>query len=106
MKKLLSLVLAVVMVLGLVACGGDTPATTAPNGSTPAETTAPAADATYTYNYALAEFPTNWNTTPTRPLPMRRSWTTSPPVSMSSTTTRPRMVTPWSTAWPWAIPSM
>ena len=57
MKKLLSLVLAVVMVLGLVACGGgNTPETTAP-----VETTTPAVAGTYTYNYALAEFPTNWN---------------------------------------------
>ena len=57
MKKLLSLVLAVVMVLGLVACGGgNTPETTAP-----AETNAPEVAGTYTYNYALAEFPTNWN---------------------------------------------
>ena len=56
MKKLLSLVLAVVMVLGLVACGGgNTPETTAP-----AETT-PTVAGTYTYNYAMAEFPTNWN---------------------------------------------
>ena len=31
MKKLLSLVLAVIMVLGLVACGGNTPETTAPD---------------------------------------------------------------------------
>ena len=57
MKKLLSLVLAVVMVLGLVACGGgNTSETTAP-----VETTTPAVEGTYTYNYALAEFPTNWN---------------------------------------------
>ena len=49
MKKLLSLVLAVVMVLGLVACGGNAPETTAPAApveTTPAapETTAPAAE--------------------------------------------------------------
>ncbi|MBR7178725.1 MAG: hypothetical protein IKD27_04300, partial [Oscillospiraceae bacterium] len=57
MKKLLALVLAVVMVLGLVACGTPAPETTgAP------ETTTPAVAGTYTYNYALAEFPTNWNT--------------------------------------------
>ena len=49
MKKLLSLVLAVVMVLGLVACGGNAPETTAPaapvetNPAAP-ETTAPAAE--------------------------------------------------------------
>ena len=46
MKKLLALVLAVVMVLGLVACGGNAPETTAPAETTPSapETTAPAAD--------------------------------------------------------------
>ena len=41
MKKLLALVLAVVMVLGMVACGNTTPETTAP-----AETTTPAAPET------------------------------------------------------------
>ena len=43
MKKLIALLLACVMVLGLVACGGNAPETTAPAGgeSTP-ETTAPA----------------------------------------------------------------
>ena len=49
MKKIIALVLALVMVLGLVACGGEKPAeTTAPNAgneSTPVETTAPAAEA-------------------------------------------------------------
>ena len=45
MKKLIALLLACVMVLGLVACGGtDTPATEAPKADTPA-TEAPAADA-------------------------------------------------------------
>ena len=48
MKKLIALLLACVMVLGLVACGGNAPETTAPNAggeTTPAapETTAPAA---------------------------------------------------------------
>lgn len=39
MKKLLSLILAVVMVLGLVACGNDSPETTgAPAGSNPTDT--------------------------------------------------------------------
>ena len=57
MKKLLSLVLAVVMVLGLVACGGNGGSET----TAPTETTTPAVAGTYTYNYALAEFPTNWN---------------------------------------------
>ena len=57
MKKLLSLVLAVVMVRGLVACGGNGGSET----TAPVETTTPAVEGTYTYNYALAEFPTNWN---------------------------------------------
>ena len=57
MKKLLSLVLAVVMVLGLVACGGNGGSET----TAPVETTTPTVAGTYTYNYALAEFPTNWN---------------------------------------------
>ena len=50
MKKIIALVLALVMVMGLVACGGNAPETTAPvagNETTPAapETTAPAAEA-------------------------------------------------------------
>ena len=40
MKKLIALLLACVMVLGLVACGGNAPETTAPSdGTTPAEST-------------------------------------------------------------------
>ena len=40
MKKLIALLLACVMVLGLVACGGNAPETTAPaDGTTPAEST-------------------------------------------------------------------
>ena len=57
MKKLLSLVLAVVMVLGLVACGGG-------NGSEtkPSETTPPAVEApTYTLNYYTSALGTVWN---------------------------------------------
>lgn len=45
MKKILAMLLAVVMLLGLVACGNDAPETTAPvagGESTPAETTTPA----------------------------------------------------------------
>ena len=56
MKKLLSLVLAVVMVFGLVACGG--------NGSEtkPTETTPPAVEApTYTLNYYTEALGTVWN---------------------------------------------
>ncbi len=47
MKKLIALVLAMVMVLGLVACGApatNTPDTTAANNEAPADTTAAAAD--------------------------------------------------------------
>ena len=43
MKKLIAMLLACVMVLGLVACGGNTPETTAPADNTP-ETTAPVAE--------------------------------------------------------------
>ena len=57
MKKLLALILAVVMVLGLAACGGNGGSET----TAPVETTTPTVAGTYTYNYALAEFPTNWN---------------------------------------------
>ena len=58
MKKLLSLVLAVVMVFGLVACGNGGSETTAPAGSDPA-VAGDAASYTYkTYSTALA---TNWN---------------------------------------------
>ena len=60
-KKLLALLLAVVMVIGVFAgCNTETPdATKGTEGTTPA--TEPTAPATYTYNYALSEFPTNWN---------------------------------------------
>lgn len=61
MKKLIALLLAVVMVFGLVACGGDkTPETTAPSGeTTPVETT-PVAD-TYTWKDSVSTLATNWN---------------------------------------------
>ena len=39
MKKILAMLLALVMVMGLVACGGNAPETTAPAESTPAEST-------------------------------------------------------------------
>ena len=56
MKKLLSLVLAVVMVLGLVACGGGNTETK------PVETTPPAVEApTYTLNYYTSALGTVWN---------------------------------------------
>ena len=59
MKKLLALLLAAVMVLSMAACsnnqGNDDP-TAGTDG-----TTAPAGEATYTYNTALSVFPTNWN---------------------------------------------
>ena len=61
MKKFLAMLLALTMVLSLAACGGDkAPETSAPADGTEG-TEAVASDATYTYNYALAEFPTNWN---------------------------------------------
>ena len=44
MKKLIAMLLACVMVLGLVACGGNAPETTAPAGESTPETTAPAAE--------------------------------------------------------------
>ena len=55
MKKILSLILAAVMLLSLAACGGDgvdtTPATNAPtNAPTDAPTNPPAADEVYTYS--------------------------------------------------------
>ena len=60
MKKLIALLLALTMVLALAACGNNAPAETT---AAPAETEAPVveAPATYTYNTALSEFPTNWN---------------------------------------------
>ena len=59
MKKLLSLVLAVVMVFGLVACGGNGGSET----TAPAETTAPVAGeaASYTYKSYMSALGTNWN---------------------------------------------
>ena len=55
-KKLLALLLAVVMVFGLVACGETTTETTAPVETTPVETTAPVANEPsaeqYTVDYA------------------------------------------------------
>ena len=69
MKKFLAMLLVLVMALSLVACGQpDTPDTTPstnPNNDTnptnpSTEPTEPVVK-TYTYNYALAEFPTNWN---------------------------------------------
>jgi len=63
MKKLIALLLAMVMVLSLAACGNNAPAETTEAPTAPAETEAPVveAPATYTYNSALSEFPTNWN---------------------------------------------
>ena len=59
MKKLLSLVLAVVMVFGLVACGGNGGSET----TAPAETNAPVAGeaASYTYKSYMSALGTNWN---------------------------------------------
>ena len=48
MKKLIALLLACVMVLGLVACGGNAPETTAPaDGTTPAESTPAVSEVAY-----------------------------------------------------------
>ena len=56
MKKLLSLVLAVVMVFGLVACGNGGSETK------PAETTPVAGEAaSYTYKSYMSALGTNWN---------------------------------------------
>lgn len=58
MKKLLSLVLAVVMVFGLVACGGNGGSeTTAPADTTPVAGEA----ASYTYKSYMSALGTNWN---------------------------------------------
>lgn len=67
MKRWLALLLACVMALSMIACGESNPGTEttkAPvSGETKEdETPAPVVDdATYTYNYALSTFPTNWN---------------------------------------------
>ncbi len=80
-KKLIALLLATAMTVSLAACGGsddkapsddtNTPAAddgaddgaAADDGESEATPTpdAPAADATYTYNQAIADFPTNWS---------------------------------------------
>ena len=65
LTKLLALLVALVMVVScFAACAkNDVADDTKPADTKPADTqaTEPAADATYTYNYALSEFPTNWN---------------------------------------------
>ena len=63
MKKILALLLALVMVFGLVACGnsGNAEGSKAPEASTPVTSEEPATPATYTYNYAMPVFPTLWN---------------------------------------------
>ena len=65
MKKLLALVLAVLMIVGLLAaCREDTTQPTPgtdPTTKPSTKPTEPVADATYTYNYAMSVFPTNWN---------------------------------------------
>ena len=56
MKKIIALMLALVMVLGLVACGGEkAPETTAPAGNDAPETTAPAAAEPVTIKVAAIE---------------------------------------------------
>ncbi|MBP3700376.1 MAG: hypothetical protein J6I64_00660, partial [Lachnospiraceae bacterium] len=67
MKKWLALLLAGVMALSMIGCGTNpgTETTKAPevSGETQPDETQPVVDenATYTYNYALSTFPTNWN---------------------------------------------
>ena len=56
-KKLLALLLAVVMVIGVFA-GCDNETVDPTQGTEGTTATIPA---TYTYNYAMSEFPTNWN---------------------------------------------
>ena len=61
-KRLISLLLASVMALSLVACGGDGNTTTDSTESSGTEGEGnDTADATYTYNTALSDFPTNWS---------------------------------------------
>ncbi len=68
-KKVLAFLLAAVMVMSLAACSKENKETQAPTDApsqteapTDAETQAPEpAEDTYTYNYALSVFPTNWN---------------------------------------------
>ena len=68
-KRVLAVTLSAAMVFSLAACnksdsnGTTTTAGTTAEGTTDEGTTnAPVADgATYTYNYALVDFPTNWN---------------------------------------------
>ena len=67
--KLLALLVALVMIVScFAACGsasGDEtkPSETKPSESKPSESkpNEPSKPATYTYNYAMSEFPTNWN---------------------------------------------
>ena len=69
-KRVLAVTLSAAMVFSLAACNkSDSNGTTTTTAGTTAEgttdegtTNAPVADgATYTYNYALVDFPTNWN---------------------------------------------
>ena len=57
MKKLIALLLALSMVLCLAACNNAP----AEETEAPEVTEVPEAPATYTYNYSMSEFPTNWN---------------------------------------------
>ena len=64
MKKFLALMLAALMVLSMFAgCNNSTTNNSDPTGTGSTETTGTVVDtkATYTYNYALSTFPTNWN---------------------------------------------
>jgi len=62
MKKLFALLLALAMVLSLAACGDSNEPAETTGAPVEGTTAAPVVeDATYTYNYSLSEFPTNWN---------------------------------------------
>lgn len=64
-KRILALSLASVMTFSLAACGkdGNTPASNTTQAGTSSTTGGSSDDgATYTYNLALADFPTNWST--------------------------------------------
>lgn len=61
MKKFLALLLALVMVLSLAACGNDASESTEPKATEPAATDAPEVPATYTWKDSVSTLATNWN---------------------------------------------
>ena len=66
MKRVLALILALVMTMALVACGGDKPSTSTPDSSTtkPSEVTPPAPDVKYADKVVIGQ---NAKTTTTVP---------------------------------------